>query len=1018
MQTRFAALFASMLLAGPAPAQFSAVAYRALGQPDLRQNGINMVQGVEMYNPSSVAVDARDGGAHLYVADAFNNRVLAWRDIGSYQNGDAPAIFLGQPGPQYSGPLGIGTLGFANTGAAMMGMAVDPLSGNLYVVDPGNNRVLRFPSPFANPARIEPDMVYGQQDFNGRGANWDGVSGNSMQKPQGLAFDAQGNLWVADSGNHRVLRFNAASLETPAASADLVLGQGDLFTGAPDRGGRVSASGFHTPIGLAFDAQGNLYVSEFDNGRVMKFTAPLVAGAAAAVVLGQPNFTAAGLPGQASASTMAGPSGLAVDPSGDLYVAVPNENRVLTFAANSITGAAAKSVLGQTDFTGRLANPSAFPYAAAGTFAQATDVKFDPSGNLIVADSGNNRVLYFPRGVKTASLVWGQVDFTSNGPNRIKPGSINTPYKIAVDYSQTPYALYVSDTTNNRVLAWRDAVRFRTGDPADLVIGQPNFGTALANADNRGARPSAVTLSSPKGIAVDLGGNLYVADSGNHRVLRYPRPLSQGARVTPDLVLGQRDFNSFLSAAVNASSLRSPAAVAIGPDGDIFVADSGNNRVVEYSGSAGTGASAIRVYGQPDFITSVASASVSAQTLSAPAGLFVDLSFTLYVADTGANRVLVFPDTRDTPMAGAAASLVIGQPTFDSGLPAAGGSGLRSPVDVALDSSGDIVVSDNGNNRAVVYPSLIFLPVSGGVATAAVGQKDLNGRAANWDSSDGLATSRGLSGPLGIFVDRVDTLYVGDSGNNRVLHYLKPAVVANMANPQSGTSLARGALGALSGAGLSNADEQSSSSQLAPALANRQLVVNDDVIAPLSHVAPNRVSFQLPSASPVGLPRLALRLSDTGELLAGATAPVAVSAPALFTSDSSGQGQGKITNADGSDNSSAAPAARGSIVKIFGTGQGPVSPTVPDGQAAPSDSPVSTIAVPTTDGQACLRQQSVCVAIGSTFGEIQFSGLAPGQVGIWELDVKISPSAPTGNSVPLRAVINGTPSNIVAVAIR
>jgi uncharacterized protein (TIGR03437 family) len=77
------------------------------------------------------------------------------------------------------------------------------------------------------------------------------------------------------------------------------------------------------------------------------------------------------------------------------------------------------------------------------------------------------------------------------------------------------------------------------------------------------------------------------------------------------------------------------------------------------------------------------------------------------------------------------------------------------------------------------------------------------------------------------------------------------------------------------------------------------------------------------------------------------------------------------------------------------------------------------VAVPTTDGNTCLsRQPSVCVAIGNTFGEVLFSGLAANQVGVWQLTVKLPLNGPTGNAIPLRAVINGSPSNIVTVAIR
>ncbi len=150
-----------LLMAGVCQAQISSTAYRVLGQTDLQHNSLNMVTGTSLNDPIGVALDARGGQIHVYVSDAQNSRVLGWADLNSYQSGDAPALVLGQPNAQYTSALGIGPKGLTNP----LGVAVDPTSGNLYVADFGDNRVVRFPSPFANPTRIEPDAVYGQADF-------------------------------------------------------------------------------------------------------------------------------------------------------------------------------------------------------------------------------------------------------------------------------------------------------------------------------------------------------------------------------------------------------------------------------------------------------------------------------------------------------------------------------------------------------------------------------------------------------------------------------------------------------------------------------------------------------------------------------------------------------------------------------------------------------------------------------------------------------------------------------------
>jgi len=459
-------------------------------------------------------------------------------------------------------------------------LGVDPKTGNLYVADLGDNRVLRFSSPFDNLGRIEPDAVYGQPDFNTRSPNSSGVSGSTMNSPHGVAFDSAGNLWVADSGNNRVLRFPAASLDNLNPSADTAIGQKSLSSSSPNSGTAASGSGFNSPWGIAFDSQDNLYVSDFNNTRVLKFTAPLGPNtvSAASLVFGEPDFTTTGVSAGASSSTLNGPTGIAVDQNGRLYAAVPSDNRVLVF---SPAGGAAVSVLGQSDFVSTQPNTGVSPQTSPNALFNPADVRVDGNGNVYVADAGNNRILGFPPNSKSATQVWGQPDFASNGANQIKPGSMNSPDKVAIDYSQTPFALYVSDTNNHRVLVWKDAVAFRSGDPADLVIGQSDLRTGVPNVDTHGSsNPSSTSLDFPQGIVVDSIGNLWVADSSNNRVLRYPRPVSQGGRITPDVVIGQTDFNSSASAGVSGSTLHTPTGLALGPDGNLFVADTGNNRVL------------------------------------------------------------------------------------------------------------------------------------------------------------------------------------------------------------------------------------------------------------------------------------------------------------------------------------------------------------------------------------------------------------------------------------------------------
>ena len=116
-------------------------------------------------------------------------------------------------------------------------------------------------------------------------------------------------------------------------------------------------------------------------------------------------------------------------------------------------------------------------------------------------------------------------------------------------------------------------------------------------------------------------------------------------------------------------------------------------------------------------------------------------------------------------------------------------------------------------------------------------------------------------------------------------------------------------------------------------------------------------------------------------------------------------------------------SSRRTIFQLFGTGQGPVSAVVVDGQPAPPNA--RTLATPTADAATCLNHQpSVCVALGGSGGgavlaEIQYSGLAPGLIGVWQLNVKIPTSGVLGNTLSVRAVIGGSnKSNLVTIAVK
>src|SRR5437667_9072568 len=135
-----------------------------------------------------------------------------------------------------------------------------------------------------------------------------------------------------------------------------------------------------------------------------------------------------------------------------------------------------------------------------------------------------------------------QITITEVAPNLVEGRELLGPQAIAVDTSVTPPILYVADTFNSRVLAWKNALLFKNGDFADLVIGQRDKYSTTSNGPGTNLTSG---LSGPTGLAVDKSGNLYVADSGNNRIVRYKTPLQQtGQLLAIDLIIGQKDSNS------------------------------------------------------------------------------------------------------------------------------------------------------------------------------------------------------------------------------------------------------------------------------------------------------------------------------------------------------------------------------------------------------------------------------------------------------------------------------------------
>ena len=457
-----------------------------------------------LHRPTGVAVD---GEGNLYIADRLHHRVRKVDTEGMITTiaGMADEGFSGDGGPATSAQLD-----------QPSGVAVDG-DGYIFIADRGNNRI----------RQISPDGVI--TTILGTGDGGDESDGEApLAAPRGLAVGLDGDVYVADTGNHQIALIDDAGVVSRVAGIE----------GLSD-GGSATQARLLEPTGVAIDADGNLYITDTGNRRVRKVdTNGIITTFAGS---GQKGHEGDGGPALEAAFDC--PGGIAIDAEGNVYVADQCNNRVRKVDASGIiTTFAGTGVQGPAVYQTPLGDDGP---ATSARLVWPTALDFDSEGNLYITDPGNHRVRKVDTsGTITSVAGTGERSFSGDdGP--AAEAQLSTPFGIAIEADGT---IYIADFVYPRN-------RVRKIDTAGII-------TTIAE------------VASSGGLAVDVEGNVYIVQATVGRILK----LSPAGVLNPIAGSTKPGFSGDGGPATLAQ-LDTPKGIDIDDDGNLYVADTENNRI-------------------------------------------------------------------------------------------------------------------------------------------------------------------------------------------------------------------------------------------------------------------------------------------------------------------------------------------------------------------------------------------------------------------------------------------------------
>lgn len=816
-------------------------------------------------------------------------------------------------------------------------------AGNLYIADTGNTRIRKV-----TPAGIITTIAGSTAGFAGDGGP---ATEAQLSSPRKAVATANGEVYIADSANNRIRKISAAGVLTTVA------GTGDPgFSGDGDNaiGAKLSF-----PTDVATGANGAIYIADTNNSRIRQVNSQNRVD----TIAGSGFFGNTGDNGPATRASFEFPRGIAVDAGGNVYVADTLNNRIRKISIDgTVTTIAGGNSAGYAGDGGQ---------AGFSLLYRPTSAAVDARGNVYFADTGNHRIRRItPQGTINTIAGNGTNGFRGDrGP--ATAAQLNSPQSIAVDAAGN---VYIADTDNHRI---------RKVDTQGTI-------TTVAGSDpggGDGGQSTAARLFQPSGVAVDSTGAVYVSDTANSRVRR----IAPDGTVSTVAGTGAAGYAGDKGVATSAQ-LNNPNGLALDRSGSLYIADTGNHAIRKVAGGiistvVGTGVSG----NSGDF------GPAAEATLFNPNAVAFDIGGRMYVADSANNRVRVVTNGTIQHFAGDPKGL----PGFAGDGGPAGAASFDYPIALAIEAAGNVYVSDYFNNRVRRISS------SGGISTfAGTGKRGNSG-------DGGPAVNAQFALPAGLAFDADRNLLVADLLNNRiraintggVVHAIAgfggfgdsgdggPALLASLASPRD---LAVDSKGSIYFSDQDNNQVrklvQSSvtiktivnaasgiAGPVAPgefvAIFGTQLgarVLFDGVPAPILYYSTTQINAVVPNEV-AGKQSVQLRIENATFGATEFTLSVREAVPGLFTVDSTGSGQASAINEDGSMNGTSNPAARDSIVALYGTGQGFIN------------------------GTATVRIQG-------QLAEVLYAGPAPGTIGLFQVNARVPGSTAPGPKVPIEVV--------------